>query len=151
MDSCFRLRGWLLAVTLLTVSAAAHASFNVTSATAIPATLAPGQSVAIATSVQSSAAAGNMVVDLEIYNSSGAKLAQTYYQGQSFTKSQNRSYSWSYKLPSGTAVGKYTLKVGVFTSGWSSVAYWNDSATSFTAKAATPVNGACGSSNGASF
>ncbi len=152
MQSRFRLRRWLLTATLLTVSAAAHASFNVTSATALPATVAPGQSVAIATSVQSSAAANNMVVDLELYNSSGVKLAQTFYQGQSFTKSQTRAYSWSYKLPSGAAAGKYTLMVGVFTSGWSSDVYWNSSAATFTAKAAgAAVNGACGSSNGASF
>lgn len=152
MHSRFLIPRWLPLTASFAIPGAAHAGFNVTSATALPATVAPGQSVAIAASVQSSAAASNLVVDLEIYSSSGVKLAQTFYQGQSFTKSQNRSYSWSYKVPTGSATGKYTLKVGVFTSNWSSVIYWNDSATSFTAKtAATALNGACGSSNGAIF
>jgi len=151
MRSRFHLHSLVLSAALLaSVSVAAQASFKVTSATALPATVTPGQSVAIATSVQSSAAASNMVVDLELYNSSGVKLAQTFYTGQSFASAQTRSYSWSYKVPSGTAVGKYTLMVGVFTANWASDVYWNSAAASFSVTS-TVVNGACGSSNGANF
>src|SRR4051812_3365175 len=109
MQRRFHLHSWLFPVALLSLSATAQASFSVTSATALPATVAPGQSIAISTSVKSSAAASNMVVDLELYNASGVKLAQTFYSGQTFSQSQTRAYSWSYKIPSGTAVGKYTL------------------------------------------
>lgn len=116
----------------------ADASFKVTSATALPATSAPGQTVAITASVQSSAAANNMLVDLEIYNASGTKLAQTFDQGQSFTSSQTRSYSWSYKIPAGTPSGKYTLMVGVFTAGWAADVYWNSAAALFTISGAAP-------------
>jgi len=147
----FHVHYWLVSAALLSsFSVAAQASYKVTAATAQPVTVSPGQSVAIATSVQSSAASRNMVVDLEIYNAAGVKLAQTFYQGQNFARSQTRSYSWSYKLPSGAAAGKYTLMVGVFTAGWSSNVYWNSAATSFTVMSPA-VNGACGSSNGASF
>jgi hypothetical protein len=153
MRSHFSFQICLLSAALLTsFSAMAQTGFHVTSATALPATVSPGQSVTLAASVQSSAAANNMVVDMEIYNSAGVKLGQTFYQGQNFTNSQIRSYSWSYKVPSGTADGKYTLMVGVFTAGWSSDVYWNSSAASFTTKSApVAVNGACGSSNGATL
>src|SRR5581483_10232061 len=66
------------------------------------------------------------------------KLGQTYYSGQSFTASQTRSYSWSFKVPTGAAAGKYTLMVGVFTSGWTSDVYWNSAAASFTAAPPPP-------------
>jgi len=147
-----RFHFWLACAAVLgSLSATANASFKVTAATAQPVTVAPGSSVAIAASVQSSAAASNMLVDLEIYNSAGVKLGQTYYTGQSFSASQTRAYSWSFKVPSGTAAGKYTLMVGVFTANWASDVYWNSAATSFTAGTATAVNGACGSSNGTVF
>jgi hypothetical protein len=150
MRSRSYLRVFLLAAALLTpFAASAQATFHTTSSTASPATASPGQNVAIASSVQSSAAASNMIVDLELYNASGAKAGQVFYQSQSFTKSQTRTYNWSYKVPAGAAAGKYTLMVGVFAAGWSADVYWNSSAASFTVKSAVAVNGACGSSNGA--
>jgi hypothetical protein len=143
MRNRFDVHSWLVAAAVLlsSLSATAHASFKVASASALPATVAPGQNVAIVTSVQSSAAAGNMLVDLEIYNSSGVKIGQTYYSGQSFTASQTRSYSWSFKVPASAAAGKYTLMVGVFTAGWTSDAYWNSAAASFTVATTPPSSG----------
>lgn len=130
----------------------AWASFNVTSASALPATAAAGQTVRLATSIRSSAAASNMIVDLEVYTAAGVKVGQTFYQGQSFSRSQTRSYSWSYAVPAGSAAGRYTLMVGVFTAGWSSDVYWDGSAASFTVgTASAAVNGTCGSSNGATL
>jgi hypothetical protein len=152
MRSHFSLQVYLLIAALLISSAAtAQTGFHVASASALPATASPGQTVTFSVSVQSSAAASNMIVDLEVYNSAGVKAGQTYYQGQSFTKLQTRPYSWSYKIPSGTASGRYTLMVGVFTAGWSSDLYWDSSAASFTLTSAAAVNGACGSSNGATL
>ncbi len=136
----------LVAIPLISFSATARASFNVMSSTALPATVAPGKTVALTASVQSSAAASNMIIDLEVHGSSGQKLSQTFYQGQSFAKLQTRAYSWSYTVPAGTPAGKYTLMVGVFTAGWSSDVYWDGSAASFALT--LPVNGACGSANG---
>src|SRR5262249_23715500 len=117
----------------------------------LPASASPGQTLTLSASVQSSAAANNMIVDLEVYNPAGVKQGQTFYQGQSFAKSQTRAYSWSYKVPAGTAAARYTLMVGVFTAGWSSDVYWNSSAASFTVTSTAAVNGKCGSSNGATL
>ena len=142
----------LIAALLISFTASARTGFHVTSATALPATATPGQSIAIAASVQSAAAANNVIVDLEIYSSAGVKVGQTYYQGQNFTQLQARSYSWSYKVPSGSAAGQYRLMVGVFAAGWSSDLYWDSSAASFTLQSApVAINGACGSSNGATL
>ena len=136
---------FLLPAALLTFLAGpAFATFQVNSATAAPATVSAGKTVALAVAVQSSVAASNMIVDLEIYNAAGAKVGQNFYQTQSFSAAKAVSYSWNYAAQA--AAGKYTLKVGVFAAGWSSLAYWNNAAASFAV--ATPVAGACGSSNG---
>jgi hypothetical protein len=136
MRSHFRV-SLLAAALLLSFAATAQAAFQTTSATATPATASPGQTVTLSTSVRSSATAGNMIVDLEVYTSAGEKVGQTYYQSQNFTAAQTRPYSYSYKVPSDTASGQYTLMVGVFTAGWSSDAYWNSSAASFTVTSAS--------------
>jgi hypothetical protein len=131
MRSHFRI-ALLVGALAFSFAATAQAAFNTTSATAAPATASPGQTVALSTSVKSSATANNMIIDLELYTSAGQKVGQSYYQGQNFTSGQTRPYSYSYKIPSGTASGRYTLMVGVFTAGWSSDVYWNSSAASFT-------------------
>ena len=129
----------LLAVLSFSFAATAQAGFHTSSATAAPATASPGQTVTLSASVQSSAAANNMIVDLEVYTSAGQKVGQTYYQGQNFTAAQTRPYSYSYKVPSGTPSGQYTLMVGVFTANWSSDLYWNSAAASFAVTSAPAV------------
>jgi hypothetical protein len=131
-------------------SVEAQAAYSVTSATALPATVAPGASVTLAVPVKSTTATSNAIVDLELYNAAGVRVAQNYYQGQSFTANQTRSYSWSYAIPVGTALGAYHLMVGVFTANWASDVYWNGSAASFSIKGAA-TNGACGTSSGATL
>jgi hypothetical protein len=138
----------LLPAALLTFLACpAFAAFQVTSAAAQPATLTAGKTVALSVALQSSAAASNMIVDLEMYNAAGAKVGQNFYQTQGFSAAKAVVYNWNYAAPA--AAGKYTLKVGVFAAGWSSLAYWNNAAASFAVT--TVVSGVCGSSNGKSL
>lgn len=143
----FRLpRSWLCAALLAPFAAPALATYQVTSAAALPASATAGKTVALAAAVQSSAAASNMIVDLEVYNAAGTRVGQTFDQSQNFTAAKANAYSWNFAAPA--AAGKYTFKVGVFTSGWSLV-YWDNAAASFAVTAAAaPVNGVCGSSNG---
>lgn len=140
-------RSSLSAALLTFLACPAFAAFQVTSATALPATVSAGKTVALAVSVQSSVEASNMIVDLEMYNAAGAKVGQYFYQTQDFSAAKAVRYYWSYAAQAGA--GKYTLKVGVFAAGWSSLAYWNNAAASFVV--ATPVSGVCGSSNGKSL
>jgi hypothetical protein len=137
-----------ISAALLTLLACpAFAAFQVTSATALPATVSAGKTVALAVSVQSSVAASNMIVDLRMYNAAGAEVGRHFYQTQDFSAAKAVRYYWNYAAQA--EAGKYTLKVGVFAAGWSSLAYWNNAAASFAV--AAPVSGVCGSSNGKSL
>jgi len=139
-------RAFLSAAILTFLACPAFAAFEVTSATALPATVAVGKTVTVALAVESSVAASNTIVDLEIYDAAGAKVGQSYYQTQNFAAAKAATYDWGYAAQ---AAGKYTVRVGVFTAGWSSLLYWNSAAASFAV--AAPVNGVCGSSNGKSL
>lgn len=137
---------WLCAALLTSFAAPALAAYQITSAKASPATATAGKTMALAASLQSSIAASNMIVDLEVYNTAGTKVEQTYNQAQTFTAAKANAYSWNFVAPA--AAGTYTLKIGVFTAGWTSLAYWDNAAATFAVTvAATPVNGKCGSSN----
>ncbi len=136
------------AALLTSFAAPAFAGFQVTASHALPAAASRGQTVTLAASIESSLAADNMIVDLEIYNPTGAKVGQKYYQGQNFAAGRAMAYSWNYVVPEGAGLGAYTLKVGVFTPGWSSDVYWNNSAASFELASTPPVNGACGTASG---
>jgi hypothetical protein len=132
----------------------ALASFKVISAAAAPATVSKGGTVTLAASVQSSAAASNMIVDFEVYNASGAKVGQTYFQKQSFSAAgSSHYYSWKFQLPATATTGNYTFELGVFTAGWVSDVYWDNAAASFTLSSTggTATNGICGAVNGQSL
>jgi hypothetical protein len=66
-------------------------------------------------------AASNLIVDLEIYNSSSQRVFQKVYEGQSFTASQNKTFTESFTP---TAAGTYSIMIGVFNSNWSANYYW---------------------------
>lgn len=122
---------FLLAALLFMPYPALAAAFQVTSASAVPATATPGQNVTLNASVLASGTANNMIVDLEIYNATGSRMAQTFYQSQNFAAGRTTPYTWNYTVPAGTATGTYTLKLGVFTGGWASNPYWNNSLASY--------------------
>ncbi len=68
-------------------------------------------------------AAGN--VDLEVYNAQGKKVSQQVWSGQALSRAKSSIYHWSWKP---AAPGTYTLKLGVFSSGWKTLNYWSDKA-----------------------
>ena len=140
-------RSWLCAALLASFAAPALAAFQTGSSSALPATTSPGNTVTLAASIQSSVAASNMVVDLEVHNSAGAKVGQSFYQGQNFSAGQAIKYSWNFVAPA--VAGQYTLEIGVFTAGFATDLYWGNSAGFTVTQAAAPINGKCGSSGGA--
>ena len=143
-------RPFLCSVLLTAFAVPAFAGFQVMTSNASPTALSKGQTVRLDALVQSSAAAGNMIVDLEVYNAAGAKVGQTFYQGQNFAAGQSLQYAWMYQLPTTAATGKYTFKVGVFTPGWTSFVYWNNAAATFalSTTGGTATQGICGAVNG---
>jgi hypothetical protein len=70
-------------------------------------------------------------VDIEIYNPQGVKVHQAYFDGQTFTAGVTRSFSTTWRPPSGSVKGIYTVKIGVFSPGWGAMYLWNDSAVTF--------------------
>lgn len=68
--------------------------------------------------------AANAIVDVEIYDSTGAKIFQKFFGNQNLTSSQAGDYAVAWTPP---ANGVYTLKAGAFSADWSANYYWNDS------------------------
>jgi hypothetical protein len=54
------------------------------------------------------------------------------YDRQTFTAGQRRTYTFSWTVPSNAAAGAYTIRIGVFKSGWGVLYHWNGAAGSFT-------------------
>ncbi|MCC6174453.1 MAG: hypothetical protein IT305_04040, partial [Chloroflexi bacterium] len=96
-----------------------------------PSTATIGQKVTIATSV-TSAAAGKALVDVEIYDPNGNKVGQQFFGNQSFKAGQRRNLAAYWTVPTGSARGTYTVKVGVFSLDWETLYEWEDSAATFT-------------------
>jgi mannan endo-1,4-beta-mannosidase len=93
-------------------------------ASAAPTTVTAGQTATLALSVTAAAAASSIIVDVEVFNSSGTRVAQQYWTGQGFTAGQTRSYSWPWAVPAGTAASPYTVSVGVYNSTWATRYTW---------------------------
>jgi fibronectin type 3 domain-containing protein len=100
------------------------------SADATPSTVGAGANTRIdATVTCTSGTLNDGVVDLEIYNSAGSRVAQQFWTAQDFTNGQGFVYTmnWSTNAP-----GTYTVRVGVFTAAWADNLHWNAGAGSFT-------------------
>jgi len=106
-----------------------HPNFT-TSAHVSPGQALPGTSVTITASVTSDSNA-QALVDIEVYDSSGAKVYQRAYDNQQFSSGQARNYSDSFRIPSTTRPGGYTVKLGMFSPGWGTLYNWNNDAANY--------------------
>jgi hypothetical protein len=96
-----------------------------TSATASPSTVPVNTPTSItATIVNAGQNASSAIVDVEIYQNN-TQVHQSFFENQNFTADSTRNYTFNW-TPSQT--GSYQVKIGVFSSGWTSLHTWNDSA-----------------------
>lgn len=95
--------------------------------------VARGTSVTLSATVANNTS-GNALVDIEVYNASGRKVYQTYWDGQAFTANTPRTFSRAWQVPANLPAGTYTLKIGVFKPGWAGLLRWNNSARTFTVR-----------------
>jgi hypothetical protein len=109
-----------------------------TSASPVPGTAAPGQSVNLNVSVQSRNA-GSFLVDVEVYDSANTKRFQQFYTAQSFSAQQVRTYPTAWTLPANLPEGTYWVRVGIFSNDWSQLYSWNNGAGSLVVKQGVPV------------
>jgi hypothetical protein len=81
------------------------------------------QSMTLSPTVAISGTASNVIVDVEVYNSSNTQVFQKFFEGESFTTNQSKNYSipWT---PTNT--GTYKMTVGVFNNNWTQNYIWNE-------------------------
>lgn len=109
-------------------------SFFATTASADPASPAVGQPSTIKVEVTNqNGAISGQIVDIEIYKES-VKAKQEVFNPETFASGEKKTYSISF-APSET--GTYTIKIGVFGTGWSPLRHWNDNAGTITAGGTT--------------
>lgn len=84
-----------------------------------------------------SAAASNVIVDLEVHDAAGQMIAQQAYSGQSFGAGQTLSYTWSW--PGSQTAGAYTAVVAVFDATWTLYTVVNPAASFSVQAPATPA------------
>ena len=64
----------------------------------------------------------NLITDIEVYDADGRRVAQRVYEQQTLSGTSSRySLSWT-----PTKAGNYTVKAGIFTSGWAQNLLWDD-------------------------
>jgi hypothetical protein len=106
------------------------------SASVNPSPIQVGQSAQVSAQVKNGGAAtGNIVVDMEIYNSANQKIFQQYFSDQTFTSNQSRTFNITWTPP---AAGDYMLKVGIFNFNWSHNYLWADSALKLSTTSSLP-------------
>lgn len=89
------------------------------------------------TITNSGQAVSGIIIDAEIYNSSNQQVFQKVFDNQSFAAGQSQTYSLNF-TPS--TAGNYSIKLGVFSSGWTSLYLWQNSAATISASTApTPT------------
>ncbi len=124
----------------------ASLAVTINSAAASPATVTQGGATNLAATVTSNAALANALVDIELYDGTGARVYQTYQDNVSFVAGAPRTITVPWTVPSGLPAGTFTLKVGVFGAGWAPLYAWNGSAAtlavtaSATATSVPPTN-----------
>jgi hypothetical protein len=124
---------WSWNASAATITVNSNLTFT-SSATPTPSTFAAGGTTNIAVSVTDTGtgALSNSIVELQVFNQSGAAVMTTYWTGQNFTAGQTLQFSYTWASPSSLASGTYSVDVGVFNSTWSQNYYWNGSAGSIT-------------------
>ena len=101
------------------------------SASVSPGTLSAGSTVTINALVKSTNASTQGIA-IEVVNASGAIVSHTLWNSESFTAGQTKAYSAQWAVPTGTALGVYTVKIGVASVGWTTWNYWNTNASTIT-------------------
>ena len=142
-------RGLVAAIAVLTILVAAGIPDDVaaapstsggftTNARPAAAQVARGATLTVRVDVTSETTR-QVLIDVEVYSAGGTKVFQQVWDDASFVAGRQRTYRAGWVVPVGQAVGEYTVKVGIFATGWSSLLHWNDQAATFGVVAAPPA------------
>ena len=75
--------------------------------------------------------ASTVLVDLEVYDPSGNKVFQKFWDRQPLSANAVKSLTTSFHIAKTAQKGLWTVKVGVFSPGWASLLGWSNGATTF--------------------
>ncbi|HAT03501.1 MAG TPA: hypothetical protein DCS29_01850 [Candidatus Magasanikbacteria bacterium] len=80
-------------------------------------------------------AINNTIADVEVYDSTNAKIHQQFFASQNFTANQARQYTVNWTP---TKIGSYTVVIGVFNNNWTQNYLWNANTASISVAQNTP-------------
>ena len=124
---------------LMALSAPARAqSFTISSVTASPATVQPGQTVTFSAKITASQNASNYPVEFSLMFNGQSVTQKVFYLTFKPDAISVQAYSWT--VPAGTGAGTYSMVVAVFNPTWSSMLATKSAA--LTIAAATVGSGA---------
>ena len=88
---------------------------------------APGSVVSIAVSMKSATDLSGLV-DVEIYDESGRRIAQWVISERPLAAEQGQHYAVDWAIPPGLPTGEYVVKLGVFSDDWTETHGWKNAA-----------------------
>ena len=84
--------------------------------------VSPGASTPVFASFTNWGGAGEVTLDIEIYNPNDQLVTQVFYQGEQFIAGQTKEYNFVWDAP--MVEGTYYVRVGIFKSDWSELIHW---------------------------
>lgn len=126
------------ATTVITVGDAALSNANPhhVSTSITPSPTHIGDETTITSSVRNDGAASPFIVDMEVYDSTNVKVAQKVFDNQTIPTGATVPFAMPWMPP---ALGDYTVKLGLFKSGWSGLYEWNNLVLGVSVLARSPV------------
>ncbi len=100
--------------------------------------VAPGETETLAATVTTTIPLAGAIVDFYVYDASGHLVTQIWQSPVVLAANTPQTVRASWSVPAHMAPGTYTLKVGVFGTGWSPLYAWNDAAATVMVGASTP-------------
>ncbi len=118
-----------------TSTSTAPATF--TASASAPAQTTVNQPMSFSASAKDTGGAAQALVDVEVYDSSGAKKFQQFFGAQNFAAGETKTYNLSWTP---TATGNYRITSAVFSNDWSKTYVWNNQAATFSVVSGTTNN-----------
>ena len=97
---------------------------NVTDSAIQSETFSVGQSTLLSATITNTVAPVETLVDLEVYNEAGDKMAQHYVNNVHFASNESRTFNMN--TPTDLPPGRYRFAVGIFQPWWSDLMQWRD-------------------------
>ncbi len=113
-------------------------NFNITSNAPTTATVDQGVGLNVVVKNNHTGAVNGAIVDVEVYNNSGGKVFQQFYENQSFTVGGSKTFNPTWTP---TSPGDYRIVAGVFNNNWSVNYIWMDNVKSINVQNASSGGG----------